>query len=75
MKHQPVVEESENILSVTSKITSPMAALVLLVIGVAFAALTIATSISGALTNAVVSAAGFLAIIFILFMVKIVGKS
>lgn len=62
-------------MSVTSKITSPMAALVLLVIGVAFAALTIAAAISGALTNAVVSAAGFLAIIFILFMVKIVGSS
>jgi len=60
-------------LGVTSKISSPLAALVLLVIGISFAALTVAVSISGALTNAAVGAAGFLAIIFILFMVKIVG--
>jgi len=62
-------------LGVASKISSPMAAMVLLVIGIAFAALTVAAAVSGALTNAVVSAAGFLAIIFILFMIKIVGGS
>lgn len=50
-----------------------MAAMVLLVIAIAFAALTVAAAVSGALTNAAVSAAGFLAIIFILFMIKVVG--
>jgi len=51
-----------------------MAALVLLVVAIAFAALSVAAAVSGALTNAAVSAAGFLAIIFILFMIKIVGQ-
>jgi len=50
-----------------------MAAMVLLVVVLAFAALTIAAGISGALTTAAISAAGFLAIIFILFMIKAVG--
>ncbi len=49
--------------------------MVLLILAVAFAGLTLAASISGALTNAAVSAAGFIAIIFILFMIKVVdGK-
>ncbi len=60
-------------MGVVSKITSPLAAMVLLILAVSFAALTLASSISGALTNAAVSAAGFIAIIFILFMIRAVG--
>lgn len=60
-------------MGVTSRIQSPLAALVLLIVAMSFAALTLAAAVSGALTNAVVSAAGFIAIIFILFMIKVVG--
>ena len=41
-------------MGVTSKLSSPLSALVLLILGTAFAALTLASSISGALTNAAV---------------------
>jgi len=59
---------------ITSKMQSPMAAIVLLILAVAFAALTLASAISGALTNAAASGAGFLGIIFILYMIRVVGK-
>ena len=62
-------------MGVVSKLNSPMAAMVLLILAVAFAALTLAASISGALTSAAVSAAGFIGIIFILFMIRVVGGS
>lgn len=60
-------------MGVVSRLNSPMAAMVLLILAVAFAALTLAASISGALTSAAVSAAGFIGIIFILYMIRVVG--
>jgi len=48
--------------------------MILLVTGVVFAGLSIASSISGELTAAAVSAAGFASIVFILAAVKVLGK-
>ena len=73
MNHQGCLQVGENLMGVVSKLNSPMAAMVLLILAVAFAALTLAASISGALTSAAVSAAGFIGIIFILFMIRVVG--
>ena len=52
-------------------VKTPIGAVLLLVVAVALAALTIASSISGALTAAAVSAAGLLTIVFILVMIKL----
>jgi len=57
-----------------SAVRSPLAVLVMLIIALVFAGLTLAASISGALTAAAVSAAGFFVIILILVAVNTIGK-
>lgn len=59
--------------NVTSRIAAPLAALVVLIICMAFAGLVLAAGLSGALTNAAIAAGGFVAIILILFMIRTVG--
>lgn len=55
-------------------IKTPLGAILLLVIALVFAGLSIASAISGELTAAAVSAAGLFVVIFIIAMVKYVGK-
>ncbi len=57
-----------------SAIRSPLAILVLFIVALVFAGLTLAASISGALTAAAVSASGFFVIILILVAVNAIGK-
>ena len=61
-------------MSLMSAIKSPLAILVMFVIALVFAGLTVAASISGALTAAAISAAGFFVIILILVAVNMIGK-
>ena len=61
-------------MSIISTIKSPLAILVLFIVAVVFAGLTVAASISGALTAAAVSAAGFFVIILILAALNTIGK-
>ena len=61
-------------MSLISAIKSPLAIMVMFVVALVFAGLTVAASISGALTAAAVSAAGFFTIILILVAVNAIGK-
>jgi len=54
-------------------VKTPIGAVLMLVVAVALAAVTIAASISGALTAAAVGAAGLLTIVFILAMIRLAG--
>lgn len=60
--------------SIVSAIRTPLGALIVLVITLVLAGLSIAASISGDLTAAAVSAAGFVVIILILAMINALGK-
>jgi len=60
-------------MGIIDAIKTPLGAVLALIITGALAALTIAVSISGALTAAMVSAAGLLVIVFILFFVRLAG--
>lgn len=55
-------------------IRSPLAVLVMFVVALVFAGLTLAASISGALTAAAVSAAGFFVIILVLVAIQAVSR-
>ncbi len=61
-------------MSVINTIKSPLAILVLFIVALTMAGLTIAASISGALTAAAVSAAGFFVIILILVAINAIGR-
>ena len=61
-------------MSIMSIIKSPLAVLVLFIIALVFAGLTLAASISGALTAAAVSASGFFVIILVLVAINAVSK-
>jgi hypothetical protein len=54
-------------------VKTPIGAVLLLVVAVALAAVTVAASISGALTAAAVGAAGLLTIVFILALIRLAG--
>lgn len=55
-------------------IKTPIGIVLLLVVTLVLAGLTIASAISGELTAAAVSAAGFIVIIFIIAMVNFIGR-
>lgn len=61
-------------MSIINMIKSPLAILVLFIVALVMAGLTLAASISGALTAAAVSAAGFFVIILILVAINAIGK-
>lgn len=60
---------------IVSAIKTPLGALVILIITLVLAGLSIAASISGDLTAAAISAAGFVVIILILAMINALGKA
>lgn len=61
-------------MSIMSYIRSPLAVLVMFIVALVFAGLTLAASISGALTAAAVSAAGFFVIILVLVAIQAVSR-
>ncbi len=60
--------------SIVEVIKTPLGAVLMLVITLILAGLSVATSISGNLTAAAVSAAGVFVVVLILAMVNLVGK-
>jgi len=59
---------------IMSAIKTPLGAVLMLVITLILAGLTIASSVSGDLTAAAVSAAGLVVIVLIIAMINMVGK-
>ena len=59
---------------IVNTIKTPLAAVLLLIVCLVLAGLTIAASVSGDLTAAAVSAAGFVVIILILAMINALGR-
>ena len=59
---------------IISIIKTPLGAVLMLVITLILAGLTIASSVSGDLTAAAVSAAGLVVIVLIIAMINLVGK-
>jgi len=60
--------------SILSAIKTPLGAVLMLVITLILAGLSIASSVSGDLTAAAVSAAGLVVIVLIIAMINMVGK-
>lgn len=62
-------------MGIIDAIKSPLGTVLALVVVLVLATLSVASAISGELTAAAVSAAGFIVIVLILFMVNQVGKA
>jgi hypothetical protein len=60
--------------SIIDIIKTPIAAVLMLVVTLILAGLSVASAVSGALTAAVVSAAGMFSVILILAMVNLIGR-